>query len=174
MAPSEDSDITDKLVPVDLHNNPISDDGQAAYLAGALHEASLFYERTGHFENLIKYGAFVSHTGTTVVESANTTFILDGAAPDVEEYTFMKPCPTTDKRMEAFDAAAAIAGTPTFLATIKGAPRNTDDYKVSELKIKAEDRSFANSAGARRGVTSQSSGLKRHSLAVPSHTQTYP
>ena len=56
MTSTETSATLDKLVPVDLHDNPITDDGQPAYLAGALHEAGLFYERTGHFETLIKYG----------------------------------------------------------------------------------------------------------------------
>ena len=47
-----DSDSTAKsvsLVPKDIRGNPISDEGQPAYLAGAFHEMLQWLDRSGSF-----------------------------------------------------------------------------------------------------------------------------
>ena len=49
--------ISVKHIPTDIDGNKIEWDDNPAYLAGALYECSLFYERTGLFEALIKDGA---------------------------------------------------------------------------------------------------------------------
>ena len=47
---------------------PISDEGKPYYLAGALLEASEFYERTGAFKALIQTGTAPLSNGKTAVD----------------------------------------------------------------------------------------------------------
>ena len=44
----------------------MSDEGTLAYLAGALHQAELFYERTGAYENIWRHEVAVSGSKTAV------------------------------------------------------------------------------------------------------------
>ena len=57
------------IVPTDINGQPITDDRNPAYLAGALAEAEEFYERSGYFTTFYKYGVINLPNGKTVVDS---------------------------------------------------------------------------------------------------------
>ena len=84
--PSVDTDSV--IVPTDLNNNPISDEGKAAYRAGALHQAKEFYERSGDFAFLISHAAVPLSNGKTAVESEEAAFFVCGTVSDVDTDTF--------------------------------------------------------------------------------------
>ena len=71
---------TDSIVPINIRDEPITDGNNPAYLAAALYEAGEFYERTGHFSHLYKYGAVPVSNGKTVVDSVNAPYFLSGVA----------------------------------------------------------------------------------------------
>ena len=96
---------SDIIIPTDSKDQIISDESNPAYLAGALHEAKEFYERTGRFENLIKYRA-VLHSNKITVASEVSAFFVSGQITLPKSYTFDDPCESDPDRVTAYDVGA--------------------------------------------------------------------
>ena len=99
-----------KHVPVDIDGNRISFKGNPAYVAGALFEASQYYERTGFYESLIKDGAVSLSNGKFALDSVKCVSLVSGAVDDPLPYGFSNPCPPTTERITIYDAAQLAAG----------------------------------------------------------------
>ena len=144
--PSNNSDNIDPSIPTDIHGNPISDEGRLVYLAGALYEAGQFYTRTGMFETLLTLGASLVSNGDTAVESVQAIYFVSGLINDAHEYDFYKPCPPGDTRIKEFDDAAVLTSKPSFADSVKTITTTVPtNFKVNALKVRADDRDFANS-----------------------------
>ena len=114
--------ISVKHIPTDIDGNKIEWDDNPAYLAGALYECSLFYERTGLFEALIKDGAVALSNGKLAVDSASAVSFVSGITADAAAHDFFHPCPPTPARITAYDAAQTAAGKKTFTAPTSVTP----------------------------------------------------
>ena len=112
LSTAETTQLVKSVVPVNLDGSVISDEGSVAYLAGALHQASLFYERTGAFENIWRHGVAIAGS-KTAVDSIDAVHFATGTVLS-DEYSFINPCPPTQERQSAYDLAAAAARTPNF------------------------------------------------------------
>ena len=133
---------SDTIVPTDSKDQIISDESNPAYLAGALHEAKEFYERTGHFENLIKYRA-VLHNNKITVASEVSAYFVSGQITSPKSYTFDDPCESDPDRVTAYDVGKTVGtndfGTKTAGMTVP------DNIYINRLALVQEDRNFANS-----------------------------
>ena len=109
------SPLVNTVIPVYIDGSPITDEGSIAYLDGALHQASLFYERTGHFESMWRHGVAVG-SSKTAVDSIEAVYFAAGIVQDnsVDGYTFLKPCPPTTQRIPAYDRRALADRSPRF------------------------------------------------------------
>ena len=72
------------IVPTDINGNPITDDRNPAYLAGAIAEAEEFYERTGYFTTFYKHGVVNLGNGKTVVDSVAAVPFVSGQIQDLD------------------------------------------------------------------------------------------
>ena len=152
LSTAETTKLVNTTIPVHLDGTQISDEGTLAYLAGALHQAELFYERTGAFENIWRHGVAVSGS-KTAVDSFDAVYFASGIVTDnsSNEYSFKNPCPPTAERRDAYDAVADVARTPKFTAAVDAATGgdkvDVQDFTVNPFKIKSDDRDFAHVQG---------------------------
>ena len=116
--PSDES--AKSVIPVNIDGTVISDENEVAYTLGALHQAKLFYERTGAYESLWAMGCVTNSNGTTTVDSSEAVYLVSGIIPEKIAHTFMRPSPPLTSRVTEFDADAAASSTPTFNALKAG------------------------------------------------------
>ena len=74
-----------KHVPTDIDGTPIEWEDNPAYLDGALYECQLYYQRTGHFEALLKDGAVALSNGKLAVDSVSAVSFITGTAADATD-----------------------------------------------------------------------------------------
>ena len=81
------------VIPIYIDDSPITDEDSVAYLDGALFQASLFYERTGHFESMWRHGVAAGSSKSTAVLELPTVYFATGLVQDnaVDAYTFHEP-----------------------------------------------------------------------------------
>ena len=143
LSTAETTKLVNTIIPIHLDGSHISDEGTLAYLAGALHQAELFYERTGAFENIWRHGVAVSGS-KTAVDSMDAVYFASGIVTDnsSNEYSFKNPCPPTAVRKTAYDAVADVASTPKFTATVDAATGgdkvDIQDFTVNPFGVWSE------------------------------------
>ena len=94
---------TDILVPIDQYKDPITWDGNAAHIAGILHEIKKYYKRVGIFQPLLEHHAVALSNGKLAVDSVHTVSFIHGLSADPR--SFDDPCPPTAERITKFNAA---------------------------------------------------------------------
>ena len=132
---------SDVIIPTDSNMNPISDESNPAYLAGALYEAGKFYVRSGHFMNLLQYRAVNYGKTTTVASEISAFFVSQVASPAA--YDFDNPCPDDATRVTAYDVGKT-AGVDDF-ATVTAAMTVPASIYINRLSCIQEDLNFCNS-----------------------------
>ena len=135
-----------KHIPVDIDNNRISFKGNPAYVAGALYEASQYYERTGFYESLIKDGAVSLSNGKLALDSVKCVSFVSGAVDDPVAYDFFNPCPPSTERIAKYDAAQLAAGGgsahPPYTVPTSLNPEQSQQFTVSKYSVSAGDHEF--------------------------------
>ena len=100
-----------KVIPTTAKGTVISDEGNPAYLAGALYEYKLFVERTGHYKTLIEQGIVSTHRGI-VTDSSEALHLVKKTVKEIKTYTFDEPCPPSAQRIKEYDDAAVLLTSP--------------------------------------------------------------
>ena len=128
-----------KHIPVDIDGNRISFKGNPAYVAGALFEASQYYERTGFYESLIKDGAVSLSNGKLALDSVKCVSFVSGAVDDPEPYSFQNPCPPSTERIAKYNAAQLVAGGgsshPPYTTPTSLTPEQSQQFTVSKYWV---------------------------------------
>ena len=103
--------IVDQFVPVDEYGAPISDEGDPAFTAGALHAALECYAQDPEITAFLTKRTVQSGRYTIVDSKEAIPFAEDIlAAPDT--YSVHKPCPPTPLLIAAYDAKSALTLPP--------------------------------------------------------------
>ena len=85
----------DTSVPTDLLGQPISDEGNPAYLAGALHEAKLFYKQNRTYRDFFD-NRVVLMGHRTVVDHRDAVPFVSGIFKEPKKFDVDDPAPPTE------------------------------------------------------------------------------
>ena len=133
------------LIPTDIDKAAIVWLGNPAHLSGVLHEATRFYARKNLFQPFFRDRSVLLGNGKMAVDSAQAVPFCKRISLDPDTYNFMNPCPDTDRRISAYDAAAAAAPTATPGFTRVNPDREVTGYVVSPWAVDGEDAKLCQS-----------------------------
>ena len=133
-----------KYLPVDIDNNPILLGDNPAHIHGALHEVSLYFQRTGEFEALLQNRAVLLSNGKLAVESATAALFVSGSQVDPEHHDFDNPCPPIAGRTANYDAHATLHGGDALEPAATMPAGYSDSYVINQYAVASEDRELMN------------------------------
>ena len=99
-----------KIVPSDTDNNRLIIKSNPAALEGVLHELDLFFQREGHFQELIEDYAVLLPNGKLAVADIDSVYFVTGRLKDPTPRSLDKPCPDTPRRLADYNASRHLAG----------------------------------------------------------------
>jgi len=129
--------VTDPDIPVDITDQPILWDGNAARILGMLNEVWEHYERNGLYIAYIQKRARVLSNGKLAVDSVSSIPLVMGTV-DEPERTLLNLCPPAAARIIEVNAARAAAGDPPITAITSMPPGAADSIIVQPLAVQTE------------------------------------
>ena len=146
-APSIIPPDVEPFVPIDETGNFITDEGDPAFLAGALATALEAYAQDPRITNFFTKRTILSGRHTVIDDADGITF-AEGILAVPEKYDIDKPCPPTPQIITAFNTAATGGGTPNHRAAkaIDAVTAAVDlvkhSYAVNQLAITVYDNNL--------------------------------